>query len=193
MYKVLSDGLLPPGYYAFTDQSSGRIGSDVMVSPRMLADVDESVCNSRRIAIRHERDDRTVAIVEVVSPQIKNSAATFQRFIKEALGMLFRQVHLLIVELQSPTPHDSMGIHNAIWSAINPDEQLTQLNKPLTLVSYSADQPITAYLDPIAVGDILRDMPLFVAPERYVSVPLESTYMTTWQIMPPHVKAALEK
>ena len=100
---------------------------------------------------------------------------------------------MLIVDLQPPTVRDPQGIHAAIWSEIEPDEELPPPAKPLTLVSYAADQAITAYVEPIAVGDKLLDMPLFLEPENYINFPLESTYMATWRIIPPHVKAILEK
>ena len=52
--------------------------------------------------------------------------------------------------------------------------------RPLTLVSYSADDITTGYVQPIAVGDVLPSMPLFRDPESYVMVPLEETYMEAW-------------
>ena len=33
-----------------------------------------------------------------------------------------------------------------------------------------------AFIEPVAVGDTLIDMPLFLDPGRYVAVPLEETY-----------------
>jgi hypothetical protein len=219
--KVLSDGLLPAGYYAFADQSSGQFGPDVLnmqrelgngvgdrgrssglvavaetppkVSQKMVVDVEEFARRSREIVIRHISDDRIVAIVEIVSRGNKSSHFAFQKFIDKAIGALYQGIHLLIVDLQPPTARDPFGIHAAIWSEINPDEDLAPPNKPLTLVSYSANQAITAYVEPVAVGDALCDMPLFLEPESYINLPLESTYMATWRIMPPHVKAALEK
>jgi len=35
---------------------------------------------------------------------------------------------------------------------------------------------VTAYIEPIAVGDPLLEMPLFLDPWSYVNVPLEPTY-----------------
>ena len=55
---------------------------------------------------------------------------------------------------------------------------------PLTLVSYTAGQPVQAWIEPIAVGARLTPMPLFLTREHYVSLPLEQTYMQAWQGMP---------
>jgi hypothetical protein len=64
--------------------------------------------------------------------------------------------------------------------------------KPLTLVAYDAGPPKTAYVEPVAVGDILKDMPLFLAPGWYVSVPLEATYQSAWRGVPRRFREVLE-
>jgi hypothetical protein len=49
-----------------------------------------------------------------------------------------------------------------------------------------------AYITPVAVGDELPDMPLFLRPEFYVPVPRESTYETNWSHFPAPIKRLLE-
>ena len=53
---------------------------------------------------------------------------------------------------------------------------------------------IGAYVEAesIAVGDVLPDMALFLESELYVSVPLEATYQTTWNVFPAALKGLLE-
>jgi hypothetical protein len=46
---------------------------------------------------------------------------------------------------------------------------------------------------PIAVGDRLPDMSIFLTPDRYVPCPLEDTYMTTWGVFPAALKGELER
>ena len=62
-------------------------------------------------------------------------------------------------------------------------------DKPLTLAAYSAGTTITAYIEPVAVGDVLPDLPIFLTPERYVPCPLESTYQASWDVFPKAAKA----
>jgi hypothetical protein len=50
-----------------------------------------------------------------------------------------------------------------------------------------------AYVEPIAVGDSLPEMPLFFAPGRYVPCPLEATYQTAWEQFPAPLKGPLEE
>jgi len=42
----------------------------------------------------------------------------------------------------------------------------------------------TAYIEPVAVGDDLPDMPLFLEADQYILAPLASTYQTAWEGVP---------
>ena len=68
---------------------------------------------------------------------------------------------------------------------------LTELGKPvwgperpLTLVAYQCSLITQAYIETIAVGEALPDMPLFLEPEAHVLVPLEVTYQAAWDTVP---------
>ena len=65
-------------------------------------------------------------------------------------------------------------------------------NKPLTLAAYSAGPIKTAYVEPIAVGDVLPEMPLFLDPASSVSIPLEATYQAAWRGVPRRWRSVLE-
>ena len=57
-------------------------------------------------------------------------------------------------------------------------------DRPLIVASYdSGPMPVT-YVEPVAVGDILPEMPLFLEPGSYVPAPLESTYQAAWDALP---------
>jgi hypothetical protein len=63
----------------------------------------------------------------------------------------------------------------------------------LTLAAYDAGPPPVAYVEPIAVGEVLPDMPIFLKPDFYVPAPLEETYRTTWDdFFPAPMKRLLE-
>ena len=46
--------------------------------------------------------------------------------------------------------------------------------------------------EPVAVGDALPDMPLFLTNDLHVTVPLESTYQTAWDASPEELRLAVE-
>ena len=85
-----------------------------------------------------------------------------------------------------------MGIHKAIWDEFEEEDFELPPDQPLMLAAYDAGPPRVAYVEPIAVGDVLPDMPLFLKPEFYVPAPLEATYQTTWNVFPTVLKRLLE-
>ncbi len=48
-----------------------------------------------------------------------------------------------------------------------------------------------AFIELVAVGDTLPEMPLFLTPDVYVSVPLEATYQSAWEGMPAYWRDVL--
>ena len=129
-----------------------------------------------RVAIRHSSDDRVVAMLEIISPGNKASRQALRSFVEKAVELLDAGIHLLIVDLFPPGPRDPQGIHGAIWSEIIDDDFQLPPDQPLTLVAYSADEVKQAFIEPVAAGDNLPEMPLFLEPDRYVQLPLEESY-----------------
>ncbi len=132
-----------------------------------------------------------MALVEVVSPGSKSSRLALQRFVEKAANALFDEYHLLILGLNPPGPRDPQGIHGAIWEEIEDDSYRAPADKPLTLAAYASGLVKRAYIEPIAVGDRLRDMPLFVTPEACVHVPVEATYQAAWNGVPRRWQSVL--
>ena len=92
--------------------------------------------------------------------------------------------NLLIVDLFPATARDPHGIHRAIWARTARGISRSPEDKPLTCVSYVGQPALEVFLEPVAVGDGLPDMPLFLSTEIYVPVPLEATYDSTWGAVP---------
>ena len=64
-----------------------------------------------------------------------------------------------------PGPSDPEGVHKVIWDELQEEPFELPPDKPLTLATYSAGAVKTAYVEPVAVGDLLPEMPLFLQPE----------------------------
>ena len=137
-----------------------------------------------RIAIRHTSDDRVVAILEIVSPGNKTSRHALRSFVDKALELLDAGIHLLVVDLFPPSRRDPQGIHGAIWSELEEDDFQLPPDQPLTLVAYSAGEVKRAFIEPVAAGDTLPDMPLFLNPDVYVPMPLERSYGDAFDAVP---------
>ena len=66
-------------------------------------------------------------------------------------------------------------------------------DEPLTLASYAAGPRIEVYLEHIAIGKALPEMPLFLRAERYVNVPLETTYQEAYRGVPAFWRGIVEE
>ncbi len=206
--RCLNRGLLPADYYALPEQIAVGVGPDVLalqeigpddeggnatatalsVRPktRFTAESDAEFYRKKKkaVAVRHVSGDRIVAFVEIVSPGNKSSRRPFQSFIDKACTLLERRIHLLIVDPFPPGPRDPQGVHAAIWREVNDQEFELPDDKPLTLVAYECDDVTRAFIEPVAVGDSLPDMPLFLEPNGCVKVPLEASYGAAFADMP---------
>lgn len=80
-----------------------------------------------------------------------------------------------------------------IWDRLRDEDFELPPDKPLTLAAYAAGTEIVAYIELVAVGDILPDRPIFLTPDSYVNCPLEATYQTAWSVFPAVLKAPLER
>jgi hypothetical protein len=100
----------------------------------------------------------------------------------------------MFVDLIPPGTHDPTGIHGALWQRFMDPEYQYDLPsaESLTLVSYAAGTKIEAFIEHLAIGASLPDMPLFLNPQRYVNVPLEKTYQAAFEGMPKYWRNVLE-
>jgi hypothetical protein len=218
---ALNAGLLPSGTVALVEQRSGPRESDVLtvespLPPRAygfdsnggvaiaeppVTHLVRSTINqhyaerANRIVLRHHLG-RIVAIIEIVSPANKDSRPAIRDFIEKTAEFLHRDVHVLVIDLFPPTPRDPYGIHKAIWDEFIDEPFEFPSGKDRVLVSYKSGYELKAFVEPIGVGEILFDMPLFLTGDRpqnlHVPVPLEETYKATWDATPKAVRVAVE-
>jgi hypothetical protein len=132
-----------------------------------------------------------VAVIEIVSAGNKSSQARFRKFLTKTIDFLDQGVHVLVIDLFPPTPREPQGIHQAIWSEKYDGDFEFHADKPLTLASYRATTEgsvARSFVEPIAVGDALPAMPLFLWSDRYINVDLEQTYQSAWEVYPGPLK-----
>lgn len=146
----------------------------------------------RTVVVRHVSRDDVVAMVEIVSPGNKDSRHAFRQFVDKAAWLLDRRIHLLVIDLHPPTARDPRGIHGAIWGEMTSQEFEPPEGQPLTLASYESGLDLAAYVEAVAVGEPLPDMPLFLRPGAHVEVPLEATYREAFAAVPRRWRVVLE-
>lgn len=213
--RALNRGLLPEGYVAMAEQIAGGPEADVITlslpvpssnhvpagltvadarpKARHVVEAEATLYarKANRVTVRHPDGD-VIAIIEIISPGNKESKHAIRSFVRKAVDFLHAGIHLLIVDLFPPSRRDPQGIHKLIWDRIKDEEFSLPPDKRLTLAAYSAGSTITAYVEPVGVGDALPDMPVFLSAERYVPCPLEATYQASWEAFPKPLKASLE-
>jgi hypothetical protein len=138
----------------------------------------------RTLAIRHVSGHRVVAVVEIVSPGNKDRALHVAEFVDKAEATLSYGIHLLLVDILPPGSHDPQGMHAALWERFDDQPYDLPSGEPLTLASYVAGPRSDAYVEHLAVGSPLAEMPLFLEPEHYINAPLEPSYAAAYRGMP---------
>src|SRR5262249_46602195 len=101
----------------------------------------------RTVAIRHVSGHRLVALLEIVSPANKDRARHLDEFAAKAVDALDAGVHVLVVDLFPPGPHDPDGIHGILRQRLEESDEPYDLppEEPLTLASYAAGPKVEIY------------------------------------------------
>jgi hypothetical protein len=180
---ALNAACLPKGLTALVEQPVARI---VRRTTKEIYAV-----RANRVVVRHHLG-RIVAAIEIVSPGNKDSRAALRDFIEKTIDFLRKGIHILIVDLFPPTPRDPFGLHKVIWDEITEEDFAFPEGKDRILASYRVGDERVAYVEPVGVGDVLPSMPLFVANDLHVKVPLEPTYQATWDASPEDLRIAVE-
>ncbi|HZK82520.1 MAG TPA: DUF4058 family protein [Humisphaera sp.] len=211
--NALNVGRLPPGFFAMVEQRTGGPEPDVVtlelttptgpatggiaiIKPPKARFIARTTAGgyaqkANRVTVRHP-DGAVVAVLEIVSPGNKESRHALSDFTRKAVRFLQAGVNLLIVDLFPPGKRDPQGVHKAIWDRIADEPFTLPPDKPLTLAAYAVGNEMVAYIEPVAVGDSLPDMPIFLTAEHWVPCPLEATYQTAWEQFPAPLKGPLE-
>jgi hypothetical protein len=209
---ALNKGRLPPDFFALLEQPSKNSLPDLLnlkLSSSGVEVTEESETNiyarlANRIVVQYKQQDvmalitgkpgKVVAVIEIISPGNKATRAGFRTLVENSAELIHQGIHLLIVDLFPPCSPNPQGIAQAIFDESAEEGFHLPADKPFTMVSYEvgSHKEVRLYLEPVAVGDVLPDMPLFLRPESCVSVPLEATYLSAWAGFPAPLKNLLE-
>ena len=184
LQKALNGGLLPPDFYARAEHHTSE-SFTASASPKG---------KRRTVAIRHVSGHRVVALVEIVSPANKDRKSHVSDFVNKMVAAVQLGIHVLLIDLFPPGKHDPDGMHGAVWNRFDPDkDNAPPLDRPFALAAYTGGNPAKAYVSFVALGDALPIVPLFLTPERYVSLELEPGYMEAYAGMPEFWRNVIEK
>ncbi|MBI4585536.1 MAG: DUF4058 family protein [Planctomycetes bacterium] len=188
-----------------TDENSKRIRKDTQEAPVALAPSTVLVQEldppepytflARHLIIRsHLRDDKVVAIIELVSKANKDSELRSSQFTAKSLTALRQGIHLVFIDLHPPTPIVPQGFHQQISLAHGIKAPVLPPDRTLQAVSYQVleDKVVRAHVVPLKVGDSLPEMPVFLLPHEFVRLPLERSYTEAFQSLPRRFQQVLQ-
>lgn len=205
---------LPADYYCLAERQAAGFGPDVLTLKS--ADAEEApeggtatrtrprtsmfqetaaefyLRKKKAVVIRHVRGDRIVAMIEIVSPGNKNSTAGLRAFVRQVRELLQQRVHLLIVDPFPLGKRDPQGLHAAILEDLQDDPLPLQPDKPMSVFAYECDETVRTYLEPLALGKAIPDMPVFLYPGMFIEVPLEAAYRSAWDAVPVRWQKVIE-
>lgn len=212
--EALNGGLLPKDFYSLMEQHAGKQipdvlalnvrrpdetlsfegGVAVMMSPPKVSRKRTLASLRRTLTIRHVSGHRMVAILEIVSPANKDRESSVDHFVGKIESVLSQGIHVLMVDIFPPARHDPQGMHGAIQQMLSPYDEQYDLppDAPLTLASYAAGPPVEAFIEHVAPGADLPDMPLFLDRDHYIYVPLETTYRAAFRAFPAFWRDVVE-
>ena len=219
---ALNSGLLPTDYYALAEQSASQRQTDVLTLHTGPASVGQSggglavleatpavrlrlrptpgqarrlsSRRGRRLVIRHVTGHRVVAVLAIVSPANKDRRSSVRDFVTKVAQLLEAGIHVMLIDLLPQGRFDERGMHGAVWSHFDAAGYQPPEGEPFTLASYRWDgnEP-EAFVEPVALGRSLIDMPLFLRNDRYVNVSLEATYQAAYRGFPAFWRRVLEE
>jgi hypothetical protein len=190
----------PSGGRRSAGRAKGNGGVALLEAPPKVAVTEKAggpawyATQRKTLTVRHTSGDTIVAMIEIVSPGNKVSHEKLVEFVHKAREAVGRGIHLLIVDLFHPGSFDPQGIHGELRLALGLDGEdghWPVRGKPLALAAYDAIEPC-AYVEPVALGDTMIDMPLFLKPRRYINVPLEQTYLAAYRGVPQRWRRVIE-
>ena len=147
---------------------------------------------ARRIAVRHSSGDRTVALIELVSPGNRDGRGKVASFCDKIAAAIRGGVHVLLVDLFPPNALLPTGMHGAVMERFDGD-YLPPDGEPLACAAYRAARGGgTTFVEPLRVGDRPPTMPLFLRPTHYVDLPLAPGYAEAYRPTPAKFRRVLE-
>ena len=182
LQSALNRQLLPDSFYALVTREFHPVSGH---RNQAATESDQYARKASQIAVRLVSGDTVAAVIELVSPGNKASAGEFRTFVEKAAGLIRGGIHLVIADVFPPGPRDPNGVHAAIWDEIADGGFVLPADAPLTQVSYCAGvNEYEAFVEPVALGLPLPDLPLFLTPDFHLPLPLEATYQAAWAEVP---------
>lgn len=134
-----------------------------------------------------ERGRKLVAVIEIVSPSNKDRPETRELFVGKMAALLQQDVCVSLVDLVTIRRANLYADLLTLYGRIDP--QLAPTPPHLYAVTVRARRPpsgrvrLDAWFYPMAIGEPLPTLPIWLTPDLRVMLPLESSYQETCAIL----------
>jgi Protein of unknown function (DUF4058) len=205
MARLLNQGILPPGYYAVPlvdrdgpieidvaalrqDEASEPAGVSTATQtwappvPGLSVAVELPISDAIEVQVfADDGDPRLAAAVELVSPRNKDRPQARQTFAAKCVSYLQRGSSVVVVDTVTTRKAD---LNAAILSLLGVDA-VAMPPSSLSAVAYRAigqmeeTQQLQLWPAPLALGQLLPTLPLWIAADFSVPLDLEASYQAT--------------
>ncbi len=157
-------------------------------SPTLTVEVELTDDDEYEVRVYDTEYDRTlVAAIEIVSPSNKDRPRTRTMFVGKVAALLQQGVCVTLVDLVSVRP---ANLYAELLTLLDrTDPQLSPNPPGMYAVTLRARKPpkrrhiLDAWFYPMAVGQPLPTVPIWLAPELGILLPLETSYAETCRVL----------
>ena len=206
MARLLNQGVLPSGYYAvplvdrdgpieidvaaLREQGTTGPGDNVSMpqvwappAPALAVAIELPATDAVEVQVfADDGDPRLAAAVELLSPRNKDRPQARQAFAVKCVGYLQQGSSVVVVDTVTTRRAD---LNAAILSLLGVDSATAATPSSLSAVSYRAvgreeeTQQLQLWPAPLALGQPLPTLPLWIAADFSVPLDLEASYQAT--------------
>jgi hypothetical protein len=178
----------PTADAAVGDGAAGAAGTQTALSPTFTVEADLPEPDEYEVRIYDsQRGRQLVAAIEIVSPSNKDRAEARDLFVGKVAALLHQDVCVALVDLVSVR---QANLYADLLSQLGRvDPQLAPIPPHLYAVTLRSRRSpkhrpmLDAWFHAMAIGQPLPTLPIWLAPDRQVMLPLESSYQETCRIL----------
>lgn len=145
------------------------------------------------VVVRDTEGGRLVALIELASAANKDRPESVTAYVGKAKAALHAGVHVVHLDILPPTRFTPVGLGGAIWAAVDGEDYPFTADKPLAADALQAGRVVELFANPLAVGDELPDVPLFLTPDLYIELPLSAAYADAFEESAPQDRLLLAR